>query len=186
MWVFMRVRQLHPCFLKNEIMNNNKAKYAASDLSYVGLDRCFFCNEGNEIVLDKRFHKTIPDDCGVISMHPCSKCKDLMKQGIIVITVRDGEEALVQDALREHQKRHVTDDDNRPFIPNPYRTGGWFVIRDHVFEVGQLVNNEEISKLILRRRWTFLEDAVAKAIGLQSASGEWLVAEQEYANEQTI
>jgi hypothetical protein len=70
---------------------------------------CFFCGkEKNEIVLFGR----LPNDVeapkqGVVNYEPCTECLEYMKQGIILISVKNGESG-----------------------NNPYRTGGWVVIKE--------------------------------------------------------
>ena len=70
---------------------------------------CFYCGkEKNEIVLLGRLpnDKEAPKH-GVIDRTPCAECIEYMKKGIILISVRKGESG-----------------------DNPYRTGGWVVIKE--------------------------------------------------------
>lgn len=69
------------------------------------------------------------------------KCKDYMKQGIILISVRDGEKG-----------------------NNPYRTGGWCIVRDEV--ITRIVNSPELVESILKHRVSFISDIVWDQIGL--------------------
>ncbi|MBC8321227.1 MAG: hypothetical protein H8E34_10940 [Bacteroidetes bacterium] len=79
--------------------------------SHVALTKCFVCNESSDILLATKYYHTkdgeepVKDlsdyDGKVITKEPCQKCKDLMKQGIILISAKDGESG-----------------------DNPFRTGG--------------------------------------------------------------
>ena len=82
------------------------------------LTTCFICGETNEIILVGAHTKKLeeagiarsdgemPMQIGAINKEPCQKCKEYMKQGVILISVRDGESG-----------------------DNPYRTGGWVVVK---------------------------------------------------------
>lgn len=133
-----------------------------TDKSHVGMTRCFYCNEYSEILLDTRLRNSLPRDCGVINMRPCSKCEGYMKQGIIVI--------VVQKASLEAEERRLavlgTPDKNHPQegICNPHRTGVWVVMREEALR--RLVRDEKLLESILRYRWTFMDDETAEATGL--------------------
>lgn len=108
---------------------------------------CFFCGESkNEIVLLGIKSKAItgseeaPMRGPVFDHEPCDKCAELMKRGILLISVRDGESG-----------------------NNPYRTGRLCVIREEAFKrifFGLPCENA------LKCRFAFVEDAVWRAIGL--------------------
>jgi len=104
---------------------------------------CFFCNESkNEIILAGR----LPGDeqapqHHVWNMEPCDKCVEYMKQGVIFISVRD-------DASGS----------------NPYRTGGWCVMKDEA--VARIITDETVRNDVLKRRVSFVPDEVWDAIGL--------------------
>jgi len=105
---------------------------------------CYICNETTgEIAL----LGMLPEDSeaprqGVLNSEPCKKCRELMKIGIIFISTRDGEEG----------------------INNPYRTGGWCVVRDEA--VARFVATPSLLEAILKTRVAFVEDAVWDKIGL--------------------
>jgi hypothetical protein len=73
---------------------------------------CYFCGEPkNEVILAGR----LPGDAeaphnAVWDKHPCDKCEAHMKQGIILISVQAGSDR-----------------------DNPYRTGGWVVIKETAY-----------------------------------------------------
>ena len=112
-----------------------------AEKSHVGMSLCFFCNEPKEIFLDRRLEKSLPREA-VYNHEPCDKCKEYMRQGIIVISVRDGE--------------------NRD---NPYRTGGWWVIKEDALT--NCIDDKKLQEDILLKRVVFIEDSVCQRIGLQ-------------------
>lgn len=104
---------------------------------------CFYCNEAkNEIILAGylRGDAEAPR-AAVWNMEPCDKCEEWMKQGIILVSTREGE----------------TGD-------NPYRTGGWAVVRDEAIE--SMINPPELVTSILRARFAFVPDDAWEALGL--------------------
>lgn len=147
--------------------------------SHVGMANCYFCGEPSIILLDTRIvkgelNKSLPRDCGVVNMEPCSKCEKLMDAGVILITVKSES---FDDIERERQD-FLADRNNydgpagnlkKPFIPNPYRTGGWFVVRDEMLErMREDVSDAAIDNLI-QKRWGFIAHEDAEALGLFQA-----------------
>lgn len=72
----------------------------------------------------------------VFDKTPCDECKGYMDQGIIIVTVRDGETS-----------------------QNPYRTGGFYVLKQEACE--RMFRDVDLSG-----RFLFIEDSVARRIGL--------------------
>lgn len=123
-----------------------------NDKLAVSLTKCFFCNKDDKIVLNKtlteRHAKNVESMHGmIIDMDPCNECKDFMKQGLIVITI---------DPSRSEP------DWNKERIPNPYRTGGWFVVKDRVADIF----DDKMKAWVLKHRWMFMEDEAARKMGL--------------------
>lgn len=83
-------------------------------------------------------------------MEPCSKCDDLMKKGIILISIKDSTTA---EEMGKGGK-----------MPNPYRTGGWCVIKRESFE--KMISNDGMRKYGLRSGFMFITDTAWDAIGL--------------------
>lgn len=114
---------------------------------------CFYCGEPSEILLVGQPRGKVrvladpdgkmPRDVGAVNYEPCQKCKEYMKQGIIVISVKDGE----------------TD------WKNPYRTGKWVVVSEDFIK---RVAKSPVKEDILKRRVAFIEDSVWEKIGLPS------------------
>jgi hypothetical protein len=105
--------------------------------SYVGMSNCFLCGKPKEILLDRRLKDSLPREA-VYNKEPCKKCKEYMEQGIILISVRDGESG-----------------------NNPYRTGGWVVIKEEA--VKRIFNNIE---QVLKSRVAFIEYRFWDKLGL--------------------
>jgi len=109
---------------------------------------CFFCNEPkHEVVLAG----LLKDDQeaprrAVWDRLPCDTCKGYMAIGVILISVRDGESG-----------------------DNPYRTGGWVVVKDDV--IRRWVIRPDLLDDILKRRVAFLPDEAWDAVGLPAREG---------------
>ncbi len=104
--------------------------------------QCFVCGEAKGVVLlgllpnDEEAPRKI-----CLNQEPCDKCKDYMRTGIIMISVRDGESG-----------------------DTPFRTGGWCVVKAEA--VLQIVNDPEL----IKRRVMFVPDNVWNQIGLPERS----------------
>lgn len=104
---------------------------------------CFFCGENkNELILVGR----LPGDeeaprRAVWNMEPCDKCKGFMAQGVILISAKA----------------------DSPDQRNPYRTGGWCVVKDDAI---QRILNPDMAQQVLQQRVAFVPDEVWDAIGL--------------------
>lgn len=115
------------------------------------LVKCYFCGE------DVAPLGRLPGDAeapraGVHDMEPCDACASLMSRGVLLISVRDEEIERINQAREE--------------IPNPYRTGGWIVVRDEA--VSRIFNAEDAEDL-RHRRWGYIEDQVWDTIGFPRA-----------------
>lgn len=119
------------------------------DKNFVALTKCFFCGEDNEILLHRRLGDMSEYNGKVVNMDPCPKCAEYMKQGVILITI-------------DHSKS----DPNwtKQPIPNPYRTGGFFVIKDD--SIKAIISDDFICNWALKHRWMFIEHEAAVTVGL--------------------
>ncbi len=129
------------------------------DDSHVALTKCFFCGGPGDIVLatkyrfdhtpvvnvKEHFHDKVRD------MAPCNSCKEYMKIGIILISVRDGE----MDKIKADMVAHPNT------LPNPYRTGCFTVMREEAAKRMFTADTD-----MFRFRWTFVEDKLWDMIGL--------------------
>jgi hypothetical protein len=103
---------------------------------------CFFCGkEKNEIILAGKMSgdKEAPRNC-VWNMDPCEACEEYMKQGVILISVKEEDSA-----------------------DSPHRTGGWIVVKDSC--IAGLIENEEAREGILKRRMAFVPDIIWDEVG---------------------
>jgi hypothetical protein len=106
------------------------------------IEVCFVCGEDIGVVLcgyikgDVEAPKKM-----VVNRTPCKNCCELMQLGIVMISVKDGEQS--ED--------------------NPKRTGGWVVVKD---EAIKKVVSEEVFEKMVKARMVFVEDSIWDALGL--------------------
>lgn len=117
-------------------MNANR-NHVYEEKDFVGMDLCFICNEAKGVVLDTRLRKRLPRSA-VYDREPCDQCKEYMKQGTILISVDE----------------KLTGDDR----DNPYRTGGWVVVKEESLK--SMIENEDLLRSILTKRVCFIPDQV--------------------------
>jgi hypothetical protein len=123
---------------------------------FVALTKCYFCGEANEILLNRRLGRSkaiVEADGKVIDMRPCAKCEKYMHQGIILITI---------DSSRSDPGWDKPDKEH--WMPNPYRTGGFFVVTESF--VQRVLQPKAIADYAIDKRWMFIEDEAARALGL--------------------
>ena len=101
---------------------------------------CYFCNEeSGELILPGKLRGDAEAPRKAVwHKDPCPKCKGYMKQGIICISVKNGESG-----------------------DNPYRTGCFVVLKDDAFN--RLFKDAEPA---LKLRMCFIEDVAWDAVGL--------------------
>lgn len=102
---------------------------------------CFFCGEASGVALLGANRGQEAPRQAVYDKVPCSKCKELMAQGVMLISVKDGAEG-----------------------DNPYRTGRMCVIKDEA--IRRMVQSPELADEIIRKRVAFIPDAAWAALGL--------------------
>ena len=124
------------------------------------LDVCFLCQEPRGLVLFGRMGTSVQKALGAnysemrndpeaprkltMDMEPCDKCKGYMEKGIILISV---DEKLTED------------------MKNPYRTGGWCVVKEEAVRRWGL-QPAKLLEDILKKRVAFLPDDAWDFIGL--------------------
>lgn len=117
------------------------------------MTRCFYCGKEDKIILvgnktskwkeaglcsaDGEMAKCV----GVIDMEPCPECAKYMKDGIILISVRDGESGT-----------------------NPFRTGGFAVITEDALL--QFLGEGELFHQVLKHRFCFVDNTIWNESGL--------------------
>ena len=115
------------------------------------LDLCFWCGEARGLVLwgqlggvqDKEALKSVVTD-----KTPCPQCQEWMSQGVMFLSVKDGEVA----------------------SDNPYRTGRLCVIKDSAVE--NMPIDATLKAQILKARFAFVEDSVWEWLGIPVAGGD--------------
>jgi len=113
------------------------------ELSYVGMETCFYCGEPKGILLDRRLKHTLPDKA-VYNKEPCDKCKEWLTKGIMLIEVEDG-----------------TDKEN------PYRTGNLWVLKEEAVSRMPFKSNK-LKTEVLKKRVMFIEESICKSWGLKN------------------
>lgn len=104
---------------------------------------CWLCGKSkNEVVLLGAAYKEQAPMHMVLDKQPCEECVGWMEQGVIFISVRDGESG-----------------------ENPYRTGKWCVIKAEAVERWHDLD-PGLKAQILKSRVCFIEDTVWKRMGL--------------------
>lgn len=111
----------------------------------VAIGRCYFCHTDKEVILRSRGKGEL--EHGVYNLDPCEECKKYMEQGIIVISIRNDEPP-----------------PEKGKIPNPHRTGGWWVVKEQAFK--EIFKGEELIKQATKLRFAFAEDRTCEAVGL--------------------
>lgn len=136
----------------------------------VALTKCYFCGGDNSILLNKIL---VPEMKGkveschgkIVDMTPCPSCEKMMKMGVILITF-DPEKS---EPGWNRPSPHATEEERRRFMPNPYRTGGFFVVRDEFIQ--RVFQPDEIAGWALKNRWMFIEHEAAVRMNLFGSKG---------------
>ena len=106
------------------------------------VEQCFVCMKDKGVVLFGKLKGDVEAPRTVcLDSEPCDECKKHMDMGIILISVRDGEEG-----------------------GNPYRTGGWVVVREEFVE--RVFNPPELVEHVLKKRMAFMPDEAWNMLGL--------------------
>ena len=109
----------------------------------VAMIRCYFCGEPKGIMMNTKLSPNLAKKVEeahdkVVDMEPCDKCKEWMKQGIILIGVRD--------------------DDKE------YRTGHFAVVSETAIK--KILEGTEMLEPVLRNRFAFIDETTWRAVGL--------------------
>lgn len=124
----------------------------------VALTKCYFCQKDYQIVMNRRLSTSLAEKVEsmngkIVDMTPCQECEDLMKLGVILITIDNARSG--KDWYKDK-------------MPNPYRTGGWFVISDEGVE---RAFDAEMAQWAIDHRWAFIEHQAAAMVGLFEKEG---------------
>ena len=104
---------------------------------------CFYCGkeDGTLVLLGSNKGQEAPMRA-VYDSQPCAACRDIMRVGVILVSVRTGEENTM----------------------NPYRTGGWVGVTPEFIE--KVVTDAEARDVLLRSRFSFVDDETWDALKL--------------------
>ena len=130
----------------------------------VALTKCFFCGKDDKIVINMRLNPTAAAGVDaahrkVLNMSPCPECAEYMKQGVILITIDDAK----SDKDWSVPPPELYGEARNRWMPNPYRTGGFFVVKD---EAIKRLPQPKMVEWALKHRWIFIEHEMAKMLGL--------------------
>ena len=105
---------------------------------FTALTKCFLCGGSNEILIHKNM-RDISDLHGkVVTKEPCNECKKYMEEGVILISIKEGESGK----------------------ENPFRTGGWVVLKEESLKDIPLIEP------IIKARIGFIGDDMWEQFGL--------------------
>jgi len=123
------------------------------------IPKCYYCNEDkNLLILVGRLPGDAEAPQGrVWDKEPCDKCQEWMKQGIILVSV---DESKTEDR------------------GNPWRTGGWVVIREEAF---RRMFSGDIVERVCKSRFCFVPDEVWDQVGFERPGKEASDAAREAA-----
>lgn len=122
--------------------------------SIAAVTRCFFCNKPkNELLLAKSFRRNAKGEVvpsvdldkihnKVVDKVPCDEGKEALKMGIVLVSVRE--------------PKSIEDSEN------PFRTGGWVVIKETAWER----MNEHNKNYDPKQRFCFITDETWLMMGL--------------------
>jgi len=111
------------------------------------LEICYICGEDKDtiIMLGAAYKGEAPHRM-CVNREPCEACVEHMRQGVIFISVKDGQ----------------------PESDNPYRTGKFAVVTENA--VKRIVQPGVLQDHILKARVAFIEDQTWAMIGLPTTS----------------
>ena len=129
----------------------------------VALTKCYFCGDGDRIIMNRVLTTSLAAKVEsmngkVIDMEPCNKCRHFMSLGVIFLTI-DPEKS---EPNWNKPPASLRFEEKRQWFPNPYRTGGFFVVKD---EAVKKMLPEELATYALKERYMFIEEGVARDLG---------------------
>lgn len=141
---------------------------STEDTIGTALTTCYFCGGSNEVIINTKLTKQHADavkelNGKVVSMHPCDKCDEYMKKGIILLTIDSSKSDKNWNIVPPSKPKH--------WIPNPYRAGGFAVITEEGL-ANMLGEDSDMYIWAKSRRWMFLEHEVALRMGLFANANE--------------
>lgn len=141
--------------------------------SHVALTKCFYCGEGDRILLATRYtlkgepvKDLQPLHNKIVDMEPCRKCADWMEQGIILLGIDAAKSE--PNWNKPPEPNYVTGEQER-WMPNPWRSGAFSVIREEAFK---RIIPEEFHEHALKHRFMFIEHEAMVMMGIIQPEGE--------------
>lgn len=109
------------------------------------LEVCYVCGKDVGVILFGALKGDVEAPRrACLNKEPCAECKNWMGQGVICISV---------DPVKSTDKE------------DPWRSGGWVVLKDEAV-TRWLGHNEELLSDVLKRRVMFIEDEIWDSSGL--------------------
>lgn len=149
--------------------------------------KCWYCggDQGSLILAGEiKGDKEMPMS-GVWDMNPCTECEGHMENGVILIGVKDEDTLQEVERLRQQWKGTYGHKPNhrKPypghFIPDPIRSGGWWLVREEFITRNF---NDKTAEHVLGCRWAFIIQADAEQFGFpkgESSDGNDQVADTD-------
>lgn len=154
------------------------------------LDLCFYCLEDKGIVLAGAATKEEAPRKAVWDREPCEKCAEYMKQGVILISVKDPfrrrecTECKHRWTSPVRLAKHTANlsGETTPCCPkcnsnnvasgpireedpnNPYRTGGWAVVREEFLR--RVLTPGDTLNAVIEKRFAFIPSEAWEMLGL--------------------
>jgi hypothetical protein len=145
-----RVRQQRPRISEKQLklggevlMSKDSIRLSPKHGANPMLCLCFFCHEetGEIALLGLLADDAKAPHRGVLDHTPCTKCKEYMEQGVILVAVRDGETG-----------------------ENPYRTGPIAVVTED--GIRRMIEDEKLRSQVLKSRFCYVPETAWAHIGL--------------------
>lgn len=139
-----------------------------SEKSHVALTKCFFCGGDNEILLHSRLGDISAAHGKIVNTNPCSKCKELMAQGVILLGMDESKSGR---------------DWNKGNVPNPYRTGDFIVMKDDAVRrmINDPTSDPTMVEWAIKHRWMFCQTEVMQMLMSQDKA----IKDKEATNDGT-
>ena len=112
------------------------------------VETCFLCQKDMSVILfghqSQRGQLDWKAPANTCLGNHCDKCEEFMNKGIILIS--------------------IDEEKSKGDMSNPYRTGGWVVVRDLFVE--RVVEPVDLRNAILNKRMAFISDETWDMLGL--------------------
>jgi hypothetical protein len=110
--------------------------------------------------------QTLPKECGVVNMVPCSKCEGYMDENIILLGIDEEKSDLAACDRHRREWEQSRRPKDGPYIPGRngeiFRTGHFLVMAEQW--VRRTINPPELRDQILKCRWTFVGNELCEML----------------------